>query len=181
MGVPLVGKRHQRKASTPQAADRGLTAIRHRISSASGSRRSSPYHQQSFRPKQSSADDRAHSVGALSSRRIAPQGAIHARRIHVLCEQLDSSKVGRHAIGRSQDRRGGTLAASGGSGGWNQGQDQVRYVGPVLSCGSLGVLRSQPHFVGHSSRGLEEGGVQALAFASVPNANKRPCSCHRSK
>ena len=46
----------------------------------------------------------------------------------------------------SQDCRGGTLATGDRSGGWNQSQDQVRDVGFVFACRSLGVLWPQSHF-----------------------------------
>src|SRR6266699_2794587 len=132
MGIPLVGKRHQRKASTSQTTDRKFGAVPNRVRSASGSGCSSADHQQSFQPQESSSDNREHFVGALLSRRVAAKGDVHARRIQFLCKELDTPAVGNCAAGRNKDRRGGALATSSGSGGWDQGQDQMRVVGPVF-------------------------------------------------
>jgi len=152
MGIPLVGERHQRKASTSQTTDRKFGAVPNRIRSASGSGCSSADHQQSFQPQESSSDNREHFVGALLSRRVAAQGDVHARRIQFLCKELDTPAVGNCAAGRNKDRRGGALATSSGSGGWDQGQDQMRVVGSVFTRRSLGILWSQSDFVGDSGR-----------------------------
>ena len=152
MGIPLVGERHQRKASTSQTTDRKFGAIPNRIRSASGSGCSSTDHQQSFQPHESSSDNREHFVGALLSRRVAAKGDVHARRIQFLCKELDTPAVGNCAAGRNKDRRGGALATSSGSGGWDQGQDQMRVVGSVFTRRSLGILWSQSDFVGDSGR-----------------------------
>src|SRR5260221_2674195 len=152
MGIPLVGERHQRKASTSQATDRQFGAVPNRICSASGSGCSSANHQQSFQPQKSSSDNREHFVGTLLSRRVAAKGDVHARRIQRLCKKLDSPTMGKRAAGRNKDRRGGTLATSSGSGGWNQGQTQMRDVGFVFTRCPLGILWSQSDLVGHSRR-----------------------------
>jgi len=152
MGIPLVGERHQRKASTSQTTDRKFGAVPNRVRSASGSGCSSADHQQSFQPQESSSDNREHFVGTLLSRRVAAQGDVHARRIQFLCEELDTPAVGNCAAGRNKDRRGGALATSSGSGGWDQGQDQMRVVGSVFTRRSLGILWSQSDFVGDSGR-----------------------------
>ena len=152
MGVPLVGKRHQRKASTSQATDRQFGAVPNRIRSAGGSGCSSADHQQSLQPQKSSSDNGEHFVGTLLSRRVAAKGDVHARRIQRLCKKLDSPTMGQRAIGGNKDRRGGALAASGGSGGWNQGQTQMCDVGFVFTRCPLGILWSQSDLVGNSSR-----------------------------
>src|SRR6266576_470152 len=152
MGIPLVGERHQRKASTSQTTDRKFGAVPNRVRSASGSGCSSADHQQSFQPQESSSDNREHFVGALLSRRVAAKGDVHARRIQFLCKELDTPAVGNGAAGRNKDRRGGALATSSGSGGWDQGQDQMRVVGSVFTRRSLGILWSQSDFVGDSGR-----------------------------
>src|SRR5947208_246685 len=153
MGIPLVGKRHQRKASTSQATDRKqLGAGPNRIRSASSSGCSSADHQQSFQPQESSSDNGAHFVGTLLSRRVAAKGDVHARRIQRLCKELDTPAVGNCAAGRNKDRRGGALATSSGSGGWDQSQDQMRVVGSVFTRRSLGILWPQSDFVGDSGR-----------------------------
>jgi hypothetical protein len=151
MGIPLVGKRHQRKAGTSQTVDRKLDAILNRICGASGSGRSSANNQQSIQPQESSSDNCEHIVGTLLSRGAARQGDVHARRIHGVCKELDSPALGQLAVGRSKDRRGGAVASSSGFGGWDQRQNQMRNVGFVFSCRSLGDLRSQPHLLGNSS------------------------------
>src|SRR5712664_3025877 len=151
MGIPLVGKRHQRKAGTSQTADRKLDAVLNRICGASGSGCSSANNQQSIQPQESSSDNCEHSVGTLLSRGAARQGDVHARRIHGVCKELDSPTLGQLAVGRSKDRRGGAVASSSGFGGWDQSQNQMRNVGFVFSCRSLGDLRSQPHLLGNSS------------------------------
>src|SRR6266478_4341397 len=152
MGVPLVGERHQRKASTSQTTDRKFGAVPNRVRSASGSGCSSANDQQSIQPQESSSDNREHFVGTLLSRRVAAKGDVHARRIQRLCKELDSPTMGRRAAGRNKDRRGGTLATSSGSGGWDQGQTQIRDVGFVFTRRPLGSLWSQSNLVGDSGR-----------------------------
>jgi len=71
MGIPVVGKRHQRKASTAQAADRQFRTVFNRIRGTSGSGCSSANHQQPFQPQNSSSDNRDHIVGTLLSRGVA--------------------------------------------------------------------------------------------------------------
>jgi len=151
MGVSLVGKKHQREADTSQGPDRELEAVLNRICGASGGGCASTNRQQSFQPQESSSDKREHLMGALLSRRVASKGAIHARRIHRLCEELDSPSMGQRAAGRTKNRRGGTLAAGSESGGRDQGQTQVCDVGFVFARRALGVLWPQSHFVGNSS------------------------------
>src|ERR1700688_698307 len=131
MGIPLVGERHQRKASTSQAADRKFGALPNRIRCTSGSGCSSANYKQSFQPQKSSSDNRQHFVGTLLSRRVASQGDVHARRIQRLCKKLDSPTVGQRAAGRNKNRRGGALATGSGSSGWDQSQTQMCDVGFV--------------------------------------------------
>jgi len=152
MGIPLVGKGHQRKVCTPQAADRKFGAVSNRIGGASGSGCSSAHHQQSFQPQESSSDNREYFVGTLLSRRVAAKRDVHARRIQCLCKELDSPTMGQRAAGRNEDRRGGTLATSSGSGGWDQGQAQMCDVGFVFPRRPLGILWSQSNLVGDSGR-----------------------------
>src|SRR5216684_5610088 len=64
---------------------------------------------------------------------------------------LSSPAVGHRAAGRNKDSRGGALATSSGSGGWDQSQAQMCDVGFVFTRRSLGDLRSQPHLLGNSS------------------------------
>ena len=152
MGLPVVGKRHQRKAGTSQAADRKFRTVPNRIRSASGSRCSSLNHQQSFQPQEPSADNSEHFVGTLLSRRVASKGDVHAGRIQRLCKELDTSEMGQRAAGRGKNRRGGKLAARSGRDGWDQSQSQVRDVGFVFTRRSLGIVRSQSDLVGDSGR-----------------------------
>src|SRR5216684_1568443 len=65
---------------------------------------------------------------------------------------LSSPAVGHRAAGRNKDSRGGALATSSGSGGWDQSQAQMCDVGFVFTRRSLGVLRSQSDLVGDSGR-----------------------------
>ena len=58
---------------------------------------------------------------------------------------------GKPPFGGHQDHRGRTLATSSRSYGRDQSQDQVRYVGCVLACRSLGVLWPQSNFIGNTS------------------------------
>src|SRR5260370_8273978 len=145
MGIPLVGERHQRKASTSQATDRKFGAVPNRICSASGSGCSSANHQQSFQPQKSSSDNREHFVGTLLSRRVAAKGDVHARRIQRLCKKLDSPTMGKRPAGRNKDRQCGTLATSTGSGGWDQGQTQIVGSGVFFTRPPLVLLCSQSH------------------------------------
>src|SRR5260370_10342304 len=152
MGIPLVGERHQRKASTSQATDRQFGAVPNRICSASGSGCSSDNHQQSFQPQKSSSDNCEHFVGTLLSRRVAAKGDVHARRVQRLCKELDSPAVGHRAVGRNKDRRGGALATSSGGGGWDQSQAQMRDVGFVFTRRPSGILWSQSDLLGNYGR-----------------------------
>src|SRR5690349_12493215 len=103
MGIPVVGKGHQRKASTSQATDRQFGTVPNRIRSAGGGRCSSANNQQSFQPQESSSDNREHFVGTLLSRRVAAKRDVHARRIQRLCKELDSPTMGQRAAGRNKD------------------------------------------------------------------------------
>src|SRR5664279_263836 len=59
--------------------------------------------------------------------------------------------MGKPPFGGHQDHRGRTLATSSRSCRRDQSQDQVRYVGCVLACRSLGVLWPQSNFIGNTS------------------------------
>jgi len=150
MGVPVVGKRHHGKASTSQGAVRLFGTISKRISSLRGSRRSSVNNQQSIQAQEPAENNREHSLGALLSRGVAPQGDIHTRCISGVCQELDSAAMGKPLFGGREDYRGGALATSGRSYGRDQSQDQVHYVGRVLACRSLGVLWPQSNFIGNT-------------------------------
>src|SRR6266852_3807625 len=71
---------------------------------------------------------------------------------------LSSPAVGHRAAGRNKDSRGGALATSSGSGGWDQSQAQMCDVGFVFTRRSLGVLRSQSDLVGDSGRKWRQRG-----------------------
>ena len=157
MGVPVVGERHHRKTNTSQGAAGIFRTISKQISGMCGSRRSSVNNQQSIQAKEPAENNRQYSLGALLSRGDASQGDIHARCVSGVWEKLDSPTMGKPLFGGHQDHRGRTLATSGRSCRRDQSQDQVRYVGCVLACRSLGVLWPQSNFIGNTSwnRGAE--------------------------
>src|SRR5262252_8819473 len=132
MGLPMVGTRHPRKASTSQVAGRKRRPVCDRICGTSGSGRSSFDNQQPFTPQVPSFDNGAYALGTLLSRGTASQGDVHAGCIRAVREELDSPAMGRRAAGRGKDRRGRAVVASKRRDGWNQGQGEVCNVGPVL-------------------------------------------------
>jgi len=152
MGVPVVGRRHQREALTPQAADWGCGGIPKRICGARGSGRSSINHQQWMRAQKSTANHNQYSLGALFSRGTASQGVVHARRLLYVRKELDCAPLGKYAVGPDQDSRSRAVAAGNRGRKWNPGQNQVCDVGFVFPCGSLGVLWPQPDLLRHSGR-----------------------------
>ncbi len=152
MGLPVVGRRHRRKARTPQAADWGCANIPNRVCGARGSGRSSLNHQQSLQSQEPATDHCQHGLGALSSRGTASQSTFHPRLVHHVREELDCATLGQGAIAASQDGRGRALATGDRRRGWDQSQNQVRHVGSVLARGPLGILQPQPDLVGHSGR-----------------------------
>jgi len=162
MGIPMVGKRHQRQTSTSEIADWQFWEIPQRICSAGGSGRSSANHQQPIQAQEFIQDDDQHSLGALLSRGTASQGNLYTRCIYSVHKELDPPSMGQLPLGTSENRRGGTLAAGCRDGGRNQGQDQVRDVGPVLSCRSLGVLRATTQFLQEYPLELAAREVRAL-------------------
>ena len=151
MGVPVVGERHHGKTNTSKSAAGIFGTISERISGMCGSRRSSVNNQQPIQAKQPAENNGEYSLGALLSRGAASQRDIHARCESGVWKKLDSSAMGNPPFGGHQNHRGGTLATSGRSCGRDQSQDQVRYVGCVLACRSLGVLWPQSNFVGNTS------------------------------
>ena len=151
MGVPVVGERHHGKANTSQGAAGMFGTISKRISGMCGSRRSSANNQQSIQAKEPAENNRQYSLGALLSRGDASQRDIHARCVSGVWEKLDSPTMGKPPFGGHQDHRGRTLATSSRSCRRDQSQDQVRYVGCVLACRSLGVLWPQSNFIGNTS------------------------------
>jgi hypothetical protein len=151
MGVPVVGERHHGKANTSQGAAGIFGTISKRISGMCGSRRSSVNNQQSIQAKEPAENNRQYSLGALLSRGNASQRDIHARCVSGVWEKLDSPTMGMSPFGRHQNDRGRTLATNSRSCRRDQSQDQVRHVGCVLACGSLGVLWPQSNFIGNTS------------------------------
>jgi len=144
MGIPVVGRRHQREALTPQAADWGCGDISKRICRACGSGRSSINDQHWKQAQKPTANHNQYSLGALLSRGIATQGFVHARLLQYVRKELDCAPLGKYAVGPDQDSRGRAVAAGNRSRKWNPGQNQVCDVGFVFPCGSLGVLWPQP-------------------------------------
>src|SRR5215469_2506754 len=146
----MVGRRYQRKTCASQGSSWRCKEVPDRVSGARCRRRPSVNHQQSVRASELAPNDRQHALGTLLERGAAAQGAINARRIYRLRQQLDHSSLGRFASRRGQDRGGRTLAEGNGRCRRNQSQNQVCDVGFLFSRRSLGILRSQSHLVRHS-------------------------------
>src|SRR5260370_5781801 len=156
MGIPVVGRRHQREALTTQAADWGCGDISKRICRTCGSGRSSINDQQWKQAQEPTANHNQYSLGALLSRGIATQGFVHARLLQYVRKELDCAPLGKYAVGPDQDSRSRAVAAGNRGRKWNSGQNQVCDVGFVFPCGSLGVLWSQPDLLRHSGRKWRE-------------------------
>jgi len=165
MGLPMVGKGHQRESGSPEGAARHVGGVPQRIEGSGGDGCSSFNRQQPIQTQGPAQDIDQHSLGALFYGRTATQGTVHAGCIYPLHEELDSPAMGESAAGRGQNRRSGAVVARHGSSGWNQGEDQMRYVGLVFTRGPLGILRPQSNFVGDASRrrGASAGRVRARA------------------
>src|SRR5258708_24518296 len=152
MGIPVVGRRHEREAVTPKSADCGCGDISKRICRSCGSGRSSINGQQWKQAQKPTANHNQYSLGALLSRGIATQGFVHARLLQYVRKELDCAPLGKYAVGPDKDSGSRAVAAVNRGRKWNQGQNQVRDVGFVFSCGSLGVLWPQPDLLRRSGR-----------------------------
>src|SRR5580704_2887876 len=148
----MVGRRHQRETDAPQSPGWGCEEIPDRICGTLSSRRSSVNDQQSLRTQEPAANHNQHALGALLSRGVASQSAIHTGRVHNLREKLDCSTLGQSTTRTSQNCRGRALATCDRSCGWNQSQNQVRDVGFVFARRSVGVLWPQSHFFRDTGR-----------------------------
>ena len=146
----MVGRRHRRKARTPQAADRGCGNIPKRICRTCGRGRSSINHQQSLQSSEPATNNDQHGLGALSTRGTAGQGTFHSRLVHHVCEELDRAALGQSSVAGGQNGRGRALATGDRRRGWDQSQDQMRHVGSVLARGPLGILQPQPDLIGNT-------------------------------
>ena len=171
MGIPVVGRRHQRQALTPQAANWHCGGISKRICSASGSGLSSTNRQQWVQTQKLTANHNEHSLGTLFSGGTAPQGSVHAGCVQCVREKLDSCALGQCTVGASQDRGGRTVVTGIGCSGWDQGQAQVRDVGPILPRRSLGILWPQSDLY----RDTSWNGWQARP------EHRCPCQCQASE
>src|SRR6516165_8864264 len=171
MGIPVVGRRHQRQALTPQAANWHCGGISKRICSASGSGLSSTNRQQWVQTQKLTANHNEHSLGTLFSGGTAPQGSVHAGCVQCVREELDSCALGQCTVGASQDRGGRTVVTGSGCSGWDQGQAQVRDVGSILPRRSLGILWPQSDLYGDT----RWNGWQARP------EHRCPCQCQASE
>src|SRR6516162_4023844 len=171
MGIPVVGRRHQRQALTPQAANWHCGGISKRICSASGSGLSSTNRQQWVQTQKLTANHNEHSLGTLFSGGTAPQGSVHAGCVQCVREELDSCALGQCTVGASQDRGGRTVVTGIGCSGWDQGQAQVRDVVPILPRRSLGILWPQSDLY----RDTSWNGWQARP------EHRCPCQCQASE
>jgi len=152
MGIPVVGRRHQRQALTPQAADWHCGGIPKRLCSASGSGRSSINRQQWVQTQNLTAHHNEHSLGSLFSGGTALEGAVHAGCVQCVRKELDCAALGQCTVRASQDRGGRTVVTGSGCSGWDQGQAQMRDVGPILSRRSLGILWPQSDLFRNTGR-----------------------------
>ena len=80
MGLPLVGKGHQRQTDSPEGANRNAGAVSQRIESTGGGRRSAFNHQPSTPEERATPRERECPLGALFHRRTASQGNFYSRR-----------------------------------------------------------------------------------------------------
>ena len=151
MGLPMVGKGHRREIRSQEAASRRCRRIPNRIGRASSRGRSSANHQQPFPAQESSQNNGQRTLGTLRFRGTSSEGGVHPRRVHDRREELDSASLGSAPSRRGEDRRSGALAPDNRSSRRNQGQDQERDVGPVFTCGPLGILWPQSDLVGDPS------------------------------
>jgi hypothetical protein len=110
LGLPMVGRRHQRETDAPQSPGWGCEEIPDRICGTLSSRRSSANYQQSLRAQEPAANHNQHALGALLSRGVASQSIIHTGRVHNLREKLDCSTLGQSTTRTSQNCRGRALA-----------------------------------------------------------------------
>ena len=182
MGLPLVGKRHQRKTNTSQTAGRRFGEISKRVGSAVGSGRSSVNHQQPIATAEPTAEPRSTLFGSTTSaRNCLPRR--YPRKTHTVSvrKELDSPTVGQFPPRRNQDRRGGTLATRSGRGRWNQSQDQVRDVGFVFTCRSLGILRPQSDFIGNTSRNWGKERSKHWRTRQCEASARPPWSCQQEQ
>jgi hypothetical protein len=166
----MVGRRHQRETGASQSTGWGCQEIPDRICGTLSSRRSSANHQQSLRTQKFAANHNQHALGALLSRRAASQSIIHTGCVHNLRKEWDCPTLGQSATRTSQDCRGRAVATSDRSGGWDQSQNQVRDVGFVFACRSVGVLWPQSHLFRHT------GGNRGQARPEHRRAYKRQAS-----
>src|SRR5215469_10861219 len=150
MGILVVGRRHQRQALTPQAADWHCGGISKRICCASGSGLSSTNRQQWVQTQKLTANHNEHSLGTLFSGGTASQGAVHAGCVQCVRKELDCAALGQCPVGASQNRGGRTVVTGSGFSEWDQGQAQMRDVGPILSRRSLGILWPQSDLFRHT-------------------------------
>ena len=152
LGLPMVGRRHQRDTGASQSTGWGCQEIPDRICGTLSSGRSSANHQQSLRTQEPAANHNQYALGALLSRGTTSQSTIHTGCVHNLCKELDCPTLGQSATRTSQNCRGRTLATGDRSGGWDQGQDQVRDVGFVFARCPVGVLWRQSHLFTNTGR-----------------------------
>lgn len=170
MGVPLVGTRHKRQTGPQKIADRGCRRLSHRVVCSRSGGCSSPNHQQpGHRASTPSKDDRKSSVGTLLSGRTASKRTFHAGLLLGLCEELDSSPMGRLSPERSEDSRGRAVASRHDVGRGKQSKNQVRHVSFVLSRRALRTLQLQPNLFRCPCRKWGEREVRALECASARN------------
>ena len=164
MGLPVVGRRHRRKARTPQAADRRCGNIPERICRTCGRGRSSIYHQQSLQSSEPATNNDQHALGALSARGIAGQGTFHSRLVHHVCEELDRAALGQSSVAGGQDSRGRALVKGHPRRRRDQIQDQMRHVSSVLARSPMGILQPQSDLIGNTRWERWQTGSEVRAY-----------------
>jgi hypothetical protein len=150
MGISLAGTRHQRKACSPKSAGRHARRVSERICRNGRSRFPASHHQHSIRTKQKPENNVQCALGTLRPRGAVPQGVVDSGCVHTIHKKLGPASLGQFPVERRQDSGCRTLVARGSQSKWDQGQDQVCYVGRVLPWRKVGTVRSQPNFLRHA-------------------------------
>ena len=183
MGVPMVGKRHQRKTDTSQGCRLGdLETISDRIGGTRGSRRSSVNDQQSLEQQEPAANHGQHALGALLVERSCLSKQISTQDAYLIyAKNWILPRWGKLPSRRNQDRRGGALATSDRSGGWDQSQDQVRDVGFVFARRSVGVLWPQSDLFRNTGWSWGQERSEHWRTDQCETSEDPPWCCHRSR
>lgn len=158
MGLPMVGKRHRRKTSSPESAARELGGVPERIKGSGCSRRSSLNHQRKTPSATVEGDLHCNSRSTLSRTRVARRflqeaskhrDCMRARRraqilfdsgdLRGLLEEVDRPEMGALPARRYQSSPGGTVVEDRAFGTWKQGKNQEYHERPIHSRDTVGM------------------------------------------